>query len=179
MLKYILIGLVILVATFLIVAATRPDHFRVTRTASVAAPPVAVFEQINNLQNWNAWSPWAKLDPDAKNTFEGPQGGVGARFSWSGNSKVGKGTMTITESKPSELVLMKLDFIEPFTATNTTEFTIKPDGNGTAVTWSMSGQNNFVAKCMGLLMNCEKMIGGQFEQGFANLKSMVEARPQT
>jgi uncharacterized protein YndB with AHSA1/START domain len=179
MLKFILIGLGAVVVIFLVVAATRPTDFRVSRTATIAAPPVAVFEQVNNLRNWNAWSPWAKLDPTARNTFEGPAAGVGASFAWAGNSQVGEGKMTITESKPGELVVMKLEFIRPFAATNTTEFTFRPEGNGTTVSWSMAGKNNFLSKCVGLVMNCEKMVGSQFEEGFANLKAIVEPVPAT
>jgi len=180
MLKFILIGLAAIIAIFLIVAAFQPADFRITRTATIAAPVPVVFEQVNNLQKWNAWSPWAKLDPTAKNTFAGPQSGVGASFAWAGNNQVGEGKMTITESKPDELVIMRLEFLKPFTATNTTEFTFKPEGNHTTVTWTMSGQNNFMAKCVGLIMNCDKMVGGQFEQGLANLNQVVIAKaPQS
>ncbi len=174
MLKKILIGLTAVIAVFLIVAALQPADFRITRSATIAAPPAAVFERINDLHKWNDWSPWAKLDPNAKNTFEGPPAGVGAGMAWAGNSEVGEGRMTITESKPVELVRMKLEFIKPFAATNMTEFTLKPEGAQTAVTWSMSGTNGFMGKCMGLIMNCDKMVGGQFEKGFVNLKAIVE-----
>ncbi|MEA3208697.1 MAG: hypothetical protein QOE70_1754 [Chthoniobacter sp.] len=175
MLKYILLGLAAIIVIFLIVVAFQPADFRISRSAIVAAPPAAVFEQVNDFHKWNAWSPWAKLDPNAKNTFEGPPAGVGAGFAWAGNNEVGEGRMTITESEPNELVLMKLEFIKPFAATNITEFTFKPEGNQTAVTWSMSGHNNFIGKAMSLIMNCDKMVGGQFEQGFANLKAIVES----
>lgn len=179
MLKYILLGLAAVVVLFLIVAAFQPGDFRVSRTATIAAPAPAVFEQINDLQKWNAWSPWAKLDPNVKNTFEGPPSSVGASFAWAGNSQVGEGKMTITESLPAERIEMRLEFLKPFAATNTTEFTFKPTGNQTTVTWSMAGQNKFIGKCMSLVMNCDKMIGGQFEQGFANLKAIVEKAPQS
>lgn len=178
MLKFILLGLTAIVAIFLIVAATRPDDFRVSRTATIAAPAPAIFEQIDNLQNWNAWSPWAKMDPSAKYSYGGPQSGVGASCAWAGNNQVGEGKMTITESKPGELVVMQLEFVKPFAGTNTVEFTFKPESSGTNVTWSMEGKNNFMGKCIGLVMNCEKMCGDQFEQGFANLKGIVEGRPQ-
>ena len=174
MLKKILLGLAAIVVVFLITAAFQPAEFHIARTATIAAPPAAVFEQINNFQNWDAWSPWARLDPNAKNTFEGPPAGVGAGFAWSGNHEVGEGRMTNTGSKPNELVAMRLEFTKPFAATNTTEFTLKPEGAGTVVTWAMSGRNNFMGKCMGLVMNCDKMVGGQFEKGFANLKTIVE-----
>lgn len=174
MLKCILIGLAAVVVIFLIVAAMQRSDFRITRTAIIAAPASTVFEQVNDLHKWNAWSPWAKLDPNARNTFDGPPAGVGSSFAWSGNNQVGEGKMTITESQPSELVRMRLEFLKPFAATNTTEFTFKPEGDRTTVTWSMSGKNNFMAKAVGLFMNCDKMVGGQFEQGFANLKTIVE-----
>ena len=177
--KFILLGLAVVVVAFVVVVAMQPSEFRVTRTATIDAPPAAVFEQVNDLRKWNAWSPWAKLDPNAKNTFEGPASGKGASFAWAGNSQVGEGRMTITESRPNERVAMKLDFVKPFEATNTTEFTFKPEGGKTVVTWAMSGRNNFVGKAVSLCMNCDKMIGGQFEQGFANLKAVVETPPKS
>jgi hypothetical protein len=179
MIKFILLALAAVTLVFLIIAVLQPDDFRVSRAATIAAPPAVIFDQINTLQNWNAWSPWAKLDPNAKNTFEGPPSGVGASFAWAGNNQVGEGRMTITESKPDERILMRLEFIKPFAATNTTEFTFKPAGNQTTVSWTMLGKNNFMSKCVGLIMNCEKMVGGQFEQGFANLKGIVESAPKS
>jgi len=173
MLKKILLGLVAIIAIFLIVAALQPADFRITRSAVIAAPPAVVFEQINDFHKWNDWSPWAKLDPDAKNSFDGPASGVGAKFSWSGNSDVGEGSMKITASKPAESVVMDLVFIKPFAATNLTEFTLKPEGGGTSVTWSMSGKNGFMAKAFGLVVNCDKMVGTKFEEGFGNLKAVV------
>lgn len=115
-------------------------------------------------------------DPTAKTHFEGPSAGTGASFSWAGNSKVGEGRMTITDSRPDELVRFKLDFLKPFQASNVAEFTFKPEGNQTFVTWSMSGKNNFLFKAVGLFMNCDKIVGNQFERGLANLKSLAETR---
>jgi uncharacterized protein YndB with AHSA1/START domain len=175
MLKIILISLAIIVIVFLVVVAMQPANFRIIRSAAIAAPPAIVFEQFNDFHNWNAWSPWAKMDPNAKNTFEGPPAGVGSSFAWAGNNQVGEGRMTITESQPDKLVRMKLEFFKPFTATNTAEFNLEPEGTQTTVTWSMSGHNNFMGKAMSLIMNCDKMVGGQFEQGFANLKAVVGA----
>lgn len=170
----ILVGLAFIIGGLIVVVATRPGEFRVTRTATIPAPPSAVFAQINDLQQWNAWSPWAKLDPAAKNTFEGPTSGKGAIFAWAGNNDVGEGRMTIIESQPDELVRLKLDFIKPFESTSTTEFTFKPEGEQTVVTWTMAGKNNFIGKGISLFIDCDKMIGDQFEQGFANMKSLVE-----
>lgn len=179
MFKKILLVLAAIIAGFCIVASFQPDDFRVSRSATIAAPPAEVFDKINNLQNWNAWSPWAKLDPNAKNTFEGPAAGVGASFAWAGNNQVGEGKMTITESQPNERVVMRLDFAKPFAGTNYTEFALRPEGPQTTVNWTMSGKANFISKCMGLVMDCDKMVGDQFEQGFTNLKGLVEKTPQS
>src|SRR6516225_8280290 len=114
MLKFILLGLVLIIVVLVVVISMRPSQFRVTRSATFAAPPAAVFPQVNNLHNWEAWSPWAKLDPAAKNSYSGPQEGVGSSFSWDGNHQVGAGTMTITDSQPAQLVRFQLDFLKPY-----------------------------------------------------------------
>lgn len=175
MLNLILILVAIAVIIFILAVAKQPSEFCITRMNTISAPASAVFAQVNDLQKWEAWSPWAKLDPNATNAFEGPASGTGAGMSWSGNNKVGAGKMTITESSPNDFIRFKLEFLKPFKATNTAEFTFKPDGNQTTVTWSMTGTNNFMGKAMGLIMNCDKMVGGQFEQGLAAMKSVVEA----
>jgi uncharacterized protein YndB with AHSA1/START domain len=180
MLKKIVIGLAVTLAAiviiFVLVVAMQPSEFRIVRTASMAAPASAVFAEVNDFHRWQAWSPWAKLDPDAKNSFEGPPAGVGAIFRWSGNGDVGEGSLTIKESRPNELIRLVLDFKKPMEDTSDTEFTFEPDGGGTKVTWTMSGKNNFVAKAVCLFMDMEEMVGGRFVEGLANIKAIVEAR---
>src|SRR6266852_2515065 len=107
MLKIILIALALIVVVFVVIIAIQPSDFRITRSATIAAPPEAVFAQVNDLHNWEAWSPWAKLDPNAKTTYAGPAAGTGAAFAWSGNNRIGEGRMTITESRPNEFVRFK------------------------------------------------------------------------
>lgn len=175
MLKTIFVALAVILIVLAIVIATRPDEFRVSRSAVISAPPATVFTHVNDLHKWNAWSPWAKLDPAARESFEGPPAGTGAVMKWAGNNQVGEGSMTITESRPNELIRFKLDFLKPFAATSTAEFSFKPEGDTTTVTWSMAGHNNFIAKAIGLFMDCDKMVGGQFEQGLAQMKSVAEA----
>jgi hypothetical protein len=174
MLINILIGLAVIVVVFLVIVALQPADYRVTRSAQLTAPSEAIFSQVNDLKKWGAWSPWAKIDPDAKYTFEGPAAGKGAAMGWVGNSKVGEGRMTITDSRPNEMVQFQIEFFKPMAGVSIAEFAFKPQGNQTEVTWTMTGKNNFIAKAMCLFMNMDKMIGGQFEQGFANLKSLVE-----
>ena len=169
---FMLIPLAIIIILYL--ASKQPDEFGVTRTGNIAAPASAIFPHVNNLHKWEAWSPWAKLDPNSKTTFDGPDEGVGAKMSWAGNNKVGVGSMTVTESRPSEYIKLKLEFLKPMQATNTGEFSFKTEGDQTTVTWSMNGTNNFMGKVVSLFMNCEKMAGGQFEKGLTSLKSIVE-----
>lgn len=178
MLKKILIGLAVVVIVFVGVVAIQPAQYRVVRTATMSAPAPAVFAQVNDFHNWEAWSPWAKLDPGVKNTFEGAAAGTGAIFAWAGNNKVGEGRMTLMESRPSELIRIKLEFIKPFASSCATEFSFKPQGDGTLITWTMSGENNFIAKAFCLFMNLDKTVGGDFEKGLAQMKSVVEAKPK-
>jgi hypothetical protein len=175
MLLKIFLGVVALLVVFALVIATRPADFRISRSAVIPASPAAVFAQVNDFHNWEAWSPWAKMDPDAKSTFDGPTSGVGSKLHWAGNSKVGEGNMTIAESRPNDVIRIDLEFLKPFAANNIAEFTFKRDGNGTEVTWTMTGKNNFMAKAFTLFVNCDKMVGGEFEKGLANMKSVVES----
>jgi uncharacterized protein YndB with AHSA1/START domain len=169
------IFLLIALVGFIAFVATRPDEFRVARSTVIAAAPEKIFLRVNTLRLWQDWSPWAKLDPDAKTTFEGPESGVGAVMRWDGNNKVGQGSMTIIESRPNESIKFRLDFLKPMQATSAAEFTFKAEGGQTTVTWSMSGENNFVRKAMSVIMNCDKMIGGQFEKGLASLRDVARS----
>jgi len=169
----IIIGAVIVL--FLIIVAMRPSEFRVARSTTIAAPPEMIFPLVNELKNWEAWNPWGKIDPNMKLTYEGPASGVGAVNAWVGNNKVGEGRMEIIESCPNELIRFKLDFYKPMAGTSIAEFTFKPEGNQTVVTWTMSGKNNFMAKAFGLFVSCDKMIGSQFEKGLTDMKAAAEA----
>ena len=171
----ILLALAFIVLLLFIAVAGQPDDFVVSRRTKMTAPPEQIFSRVNELRNWEAWNPWGKLDPNCRMTYEGPPAGVGASYAWAGNNKVGTGRSTITESRPDELVRLKLEFLKPMTATNTAEFTFQPDGSQTVVTWAMSGKNSGGGKVFGLFMNCEKMCGKQFEKGLAQMKSLVEA----
>jgi hypothetical protein len=178
MLKVILLAVVAVVVVFAVIVAMRPSDFRVARSARIAAPPDVVFAQVNDLHKWEAWSPWAKIDPAAKTSYAGPAAGTGASFAWSGNNNLGEGRMTISESRPSDLIRFSLEFLRPFKGNSTAEFTFKPDGNETVVTWAMSGKNHFIAKAIGLFINCDKMVGCQFEKGLADLKGVAESAPK-
>src|SRR5881296_1841245 len=179
MLIKILVALAVIVLGFVGVVAMRPSEYRVARTATIAAPAPAVFAQVNDFHKWDAWNPWAKLDPAMKQAYAGAPAGIGAIYTWAGNSEVGEGRMTLTESRPRDLVRIRLEFLKPFATTSTAEFAFKPEGNRTVVTWSMAGNVNFMAKIVHLFMDMDRMIGDKFEQGLARLKSITEAGQST
>ena len=175
MVKQIALGAAVVVGGVLALVALRPGEYRIVRSARMAAPPAAVFPHVNDLQKFNVWNPWMKLDPGVHTAYSGPPAGLGASMAWAGNQNIGEGRMTVSESRPDELVRFHMEFIAPFASTAIAELELTPEGGGTVVTWSMAGHNTFVGKAMGLVMNMDRMIGGQFEQGLASLKSIAES----
>lgn len=174
----ILGAVLFLVLGFLGYIALQPNAYHIERSRVMAATPEAIFTQVNDFHRWNEWSPWAKLDPDAKYTFEGPDFGEGAIFKWSGNDKVGAGGMTILESKPHELVTYRLEFTQPMEDVCETQFILKPEGEKTKVTWNMSGKHpNFIGKVFCFFMNMDKMVGADYEKGLTSIQEIVEKKP--
>lgn len=174
MLKKILITVVVVIAAILIYASTKPDTFTVERSAVIHASPEKVFAQMNDLHNWQAWSAWERKDPNMKKTHSGAASGVGAVYAWEGNSDVGKGSMTITESIPNQKVHIKLDFISPFEGHNMADLTLQAQGDGTQVNWKMYGPMAFIPKVMSVFFDMDKMIGKDFEDSLAGLRVVVE-----
>ena len=175
MLKKILIALAAIILIFVGVVALQPSEFHVERSTAISAPQEGVFTQVNDFKKWESWSPWAKLDPQAKVAFEGPPSGEGTVMTWSGNDNVGEGKMTLIESRPDDLVRIKVDFVKPFEGSSASQFTFKPDGDRTAVTWSMDARHNFLEKAFCLIMNGKKMVGDDMEKGLAQMKSVAES----
>jgi uncharacterized protein YndB with AHSA1/START domain len=174
MIKKIILGLAAVIAILLVVAAMQPADFRVERSLTIAASPTALFDQVNDHKKFAAWNPWEKMDPSSKTVYSGTDSGVGAVASWKGD-KVGEGSATITESKPGELVRQRMDWKAPMEGVSTVDFTFKPEGEKTVVTWAMYGKNGFMGKLMSLFMDCESMCGPEFEKGLADLEKVVTA----
>lgn len=173
MLKTIALTLLGLIGAVLLFATTRPDSFSVERRISILAPPDKIQPMITDFRRWAEWSPWEKLDPAMKRTFGGPPAGRGATYAWQGNKDVGSGRMEVTSSEPAK-VSIKLDFIEPFAASNTTEFLLSPTSGGTEVRWVMSGPATYVTKLMGIFVSMDKMVGKDFEKGLSQMKAAAE-----
>ena len=174
LLFFVLSALVGAIVVVLGLASRYPDHFVMARKIEINAPPAAVFAQINDFHNWQEWSPWAKIDPAAKATFEGPASGEGAIFGWDGNAEVGKGTMKIVKSRPDSLIDIEMKFVKPMEDVADVQFTFVPVDGKTLVEWSMSGKRTFLGKAMCMCMNMDRMVGTKFEEGLASIKKRVE-----
>jgi len=174
MLILIFILITVTIVAILILASFKPDSFLVERSAILQATPDKVFAHINDLRSWAAWSTWEKMDPQMKKTYSANSVGKGATYEWEGNKKVGHGRMSITDSVPDTKVVIQLDFIKPFEAHNMGELTLQPQNGGTLVTWAMYGPSPFISKLFGVFVSMDKMIGKDFEDSLANLRSVVE-----
>ena len=178
MITTIVIVIAVVLIAVLAYAATKPDTFAIRRSATIAAPPERIFPMIDDLRAQSAWSPFEK-DPQMKRTHSGAARGQGAVYEWDGNRQVGAGRIAITESVPLSKVVLALNMFRPFKASNTVEFTLDRVGAGTDVTWAMQGRQPYMAKVMTLFMDCDKMVGSQFEEGLAKLKVLAEKQPTT
>jgi hypothetical protein len=174
MVKTILLVIVVAIAGVLIAAAMKPDSFSVQRTATINAPAERIFPLINDFKRWDAWSPWEKKDPAMKRMYGPVTSGKGAHYAWEGNGDVGQGSMDITESAAPKRIALNLDFVKPFEGHNTVVFELKPKGEATEVSWTMTCPAPFISKVMQVFMNMDRMIGKDFEAGLANLKNTAE-----
>jgi uncharacterized protein YndB with AHSA1/START domain len=176
MLKTIALVVAALIAALLIYAATKPDTFRIERSATIAAPADKVFPLINDVKAFNTWNPFNRMEPNVDIQYEGPAAGKGAAYTWKGN-KTGAGRMEVSDSVPSSKVSMKLDFSKPFEAHNNVDFTLQPDAAGTRVTWAMYGPMPYLNRLMTVFFDMDKTVGKDFEAGLVNLKGAAE-KPQ-
>ncbi len=174
MITKILLGLAFIIVILLIVIALQPSSFRVERSATLAASPGSLFEYVNDHHKFNEWNPFLKMDPTAKSSYSGPDSGVGAVCAWVGK-KTGEGRSTIIESNPVELVRFKMEWIKPMSGVSTVDFTFKPEGDKTLVSWAMYGPQTFMGKAFSLVMSSEKMCGPLFEQGLADLGKVAHS----
>jgi carbon monoxide dehydrogenase subunit G len=167
-----LAGVAAVIVIVLVLAALKPDSFRIERSARIAATPEAIHPFIADFHKWQAWSPFEKLDNNIERDYLGAPSGKGAIYTWDGK-KAGAGRMKVLESAPPKTTI-QLDFIRPFVAHNTAEFTLVPSGGATVVTWAMFGPSTFVSKLMNVFMSSDKMVGGMFEEGLNSLKTVSE-----
>lgn len=162
-----------LVAALLATAATKPDIFVVRREMDITAPPEKIFPYINDLRLGRQWTPFEK-DPKMRRRYSGAIMGVGAIYEWIGDARAGAGRLEIIESTPVSEVVMRLLMFRPMKADNTVIFTLEPLGTQTRVGWEMTGPQPFFAKVINTVINCDRMVGRDFETGLVRLKTLVE-----
>lgn len=167
-------ALAMFIVAMLLFAARRPDTFEVSRSMTINAPAERIYPLIANLKVMNTWNPFVQPDPAIKIDCSGPEIGKGAAHSWQGNRNVGEGRIEITDAVAPKSVDMRLLMKKPMKADNSVSFTIAPNGSGSIVTWSMSGRQPFIGKLVTLFINCDSMVGSQFEKGLAKLKLIAE-----
>ena len=175
MFKKLVLGLSLVVAAFVVYVALRPAAYHIERTTVIAAPADVVWRHVSDFNEWPAWNPWQKSEPDQQLTISGEPGQPGHRSAWQGET-TGTGSMTISEATALQKVSIKLEFNEPMESVARTDIAIAPQGSGVAVTWSMDGENDFLGKMFDVLMDMESMIGGAYEQGLADLKTIAESQ---
>jgi uncharacterized protein YndB with AHSA1/START domain len=160
-------------AALLLYAATRPNTFRLERSTHIKAQPAQVLGLIEDMHHFNRWNPFAQIDPTQTIGYEDITVGVGAAYSWLGK-KSGAGRMEVIEVVPGQRVSMRLDFTRPFVAHNRVDFTATAASEGCQITWAMSGDMAYINKLMSVFASMDKMVGGEFEKGLANLKALAE-----
>ncbi|WP_373987943.1 SRPBCC family protein [Duganella sp. BuS-21] len=173
MFKKIIIGLAVLILIVLAAAALQPASYSVTRSVAIKASPEKIQPLIGDFHQWVQWSPWEQLDPGMTRTFSGAPKDLGAVYAWQGNREVGAGRMEVISLTPLK-VGIKLDFYVPVESSSLTDFVLEPKGDTTQVTWTMSGNSDFMTKLMGVFVSMDKMIGPDFERGLAQMKTAAE-----
>jgi len=171
---FALIVIFVLIALVFAYVTTRPDTFELSRSILIAAPPERIFPLIDDLRAMNGWNPFVKADPNIKLVYSEPSSGAGASCDFEGNVQVGAGRILTTESLMPSTVVMSLRIQRPMKAQNRVEFILVPQETGTKVTWSMSGEQPLMAKVMSIVLSTDRMAGGAFETGLADLKRLAE-----
>jgi Polyketide cyclase / dehydrase and lipid transport len=174
MILRIAIGIAVLIAGILVFAATKPNLLHIQRSILINASPDNIFALINDFHSWSGWAPQDNEDSTMTRTYRGAAYGKGAVSDWNSTGSAGKGRMTITESVPSEMISIEVDFVKPLEARNLNHFTFEPAGRSTKVTWTMNGTNLYVMKIMSVFRNMDGVIGPHLESGLVNLKTISE-----
>lgn len=172
MLTTIILVIAAIIAAILIFATTKPNSFRISRSATINANPETIFPLVNDLHAHRSWSPFDQ-DAAMKRDYSGPDAGKGAMLAFNGGNS-GAGSLSITDTAAPSRIEMALVMTKPLKCNNVVEFTFEPKGSATVVTWAMHGPNNYFAKLMNVFIDCNKMCAKQFDIGLASLKAVAE-----
>ncbi len=174
MIKKIFLVIVAMISLLLIYAGLKSPDYTVMRQITVNAPAEKVFPYLNNMKLADQWGPWKEIDPTVSMVLSGPEEGIGAKTSWAGARQMGTGSATIVESTAGSKVKILLEYTEPMAMVQNSEYLLEGTGDQSTVTWQVTGQNNFIGRVMGVFINVDQMVGGMFEKGLSNLKTLLE-----
>lgn len=172
-LRFLVFAALLVMAVFVFLQ-TRSSLYQVERSTHIAATPREVYRHLDDLREWQRWSPWDALDPKLKRSFGGPTHGKGATYAWEGNAQVGKGRVIISDVKPPQSLTYQVLFEQPLQTEMRYEFTLAADGDGSSVSWAFHGEHPFWAKLFGVFFDLDKQLGADMEKGLADLKLLIE-----
>lgn len=177
MLLKIVIFLAVILVGVLVYAAILPSQMFVEREIQISASPDVIFPYINNSKKANDWMPWKDSDTQMTMTYSGPDDGVGSKSTWQSQGQMGTGEALVVESVHNQQVKTKLTYVKPFTMEQLAEISLTPvDSKATRVKWNVRGEKSYMFRLIGIFLNCDKMIGAEFEKGLNNLKTKIEAK---
>lgn len=169
-LKYFFLGILGIVALFVIVGMIAPNDFKVEKSITIDAPASEIHPYVSNLRLQNEWSIWAEMDPDQKETYEGTDGAPGSKHSWEGEI-TGKGYQEIVSVTPARIET-NLVFTAPYESQADVYFDLKESGSSTEVTWGFKSEMPFPMNIF--LIFGDMGVGDDFQKGLENLKAKVE-----
>lgn len=172
-LKFVFKLVLLLIVAFIAVGFFLPANTSVSRSKEIKVSPDKLFVYLNDFQQFNRWSPWYGIDPEARYDYTGPDKGVGSKMNWSSeHPKVGSGSQEIIKSEPNSQVVTQLKFEGQGNAVAT--FQLEPVADSTRVTWGFETDwgNNLIGRYMGLMM--DKWVGAEYDKGLAKLKQLAE-----
>jgi len=170
----IILAMIVLILGILIYILVKSNKYTISQTKFIKQTPEKIFPYINNFKSWHDWASWEDIDPNITRIYSDNPKGVGATYEWISKQPNMHGKMTITETMPSNKILIKIDFIKPARGSNTIEFDLKNFGEGTLVTQSMCGKHTFAARLMNVFSTIDKSIEKQYDKGLSKLKKLVE-----
>lgn len=163
------LGIVILVSA---IGFTMPSEISFSESINIQKPSEDIFPYLSDFEQFVIWSPWSEKDPNMKQTFEGEKMSFGHKYSWSGNSKVGKGSMEIQHIEVNQKVDILLNFGPR--GNSDTGFVLSTENGSTKVEWIFKTNlgSNPAARLFGPLMR--KFVQKDFSHGLQKLKTILE-----
>lgn len=152
-----------------------PDQYNIQREITIRAPKEIVFNEIQNLVNWENWHPWYNNFQENQIEYSQISFGEGAWQRWNSKS-LGKGEITIKRITENELLLYERTYPD-YGFVSTGEFIVERiDAEHSKLTWKdcFSTGNNIIKRYFGLLSKATS--GEQIEHSLMTMKQKIEQK---